>query len=215
MTLYFISGLGADRRVFEKLILPRMYKIIFIDWIVPLKNETVQNYALRLSTKINTDEPFSIIGLSFGGIIATEISKFLQPQKTILISSISTHLQRPSQLTIFKILPIYKFIPKIFLQTKQPFVFNLMGITNKEEQTLFSNMLVDTDITFFRWAVKSILYWEQTETIKNLYHIHGSADLMFPIKYIKPQYIIKNGKHLMIYTQATEVSEILSEIIEK
>ena len=215
MTLYFISGLGADRRIFEKLILPNMYKIVFIDWIIPLKNETIQNYALRFSANINTSEPFAIIGLSFGGIIATEISKFLQPEKTILISSISTHLQRPSQLTIFKILPIYKFIPKIFLQTKQPFVFNLMGITNKEEQLLFSNMLVDTDIAFFRWALKSILYWEQTETIKNLYHIHGSADLIFPIKYIKPQYVIKNGKHLMIYTQATEISKILLEIIEK
>lgn len=215
MTLYFLSGLGADKRIFEKLTLASKHKIVFIDWIVPVKNETIQNYALRLSANINTAEDFSIIGLSFGGIIATEISKFLSPQKTILISSISTHAQRPNQLTILKILPIYKFIPNFFLQTKHSFVFNLMGITNKEEQILFSNMLVDTDITFFRWAVKSILYWEQPDIINNLYHIHGSADLMFPLKYLKPQYIIKNGKHLMIYTQATEVSNVLSEIIDK
>lgn len=215
MTLYFISGLGADRRIFEKLSLSSHHKIVFIDWIVPIKNETIQNYALRLSANINTSEPFSIIGLSFGGMIATEIAKFLTPQKTILISSISSHLQRPKQLTILKILPLYNFIPKRFFQTKNPFVFNIMGITNKKEQLLFSNMLIDTDITFFRWAIRSILYWEQPETVNNLYHIHGSADLMFPLKYLTPQYTIKNGKHLMIYTQATEVSTILSEIIDQ
>ena len=215
MTLYFISGLGADRRIFEKLTVSSEHKIVFLDWIVPLKNEAIQNYALRLSANINTDGPFSIIGLSFGGMIAIEISKILRPQKTILISSISKHEQRPSQLAVFKILPIYKFIPKRFLQTRQAFVFNMMGITNKEEQTLFSNMLVDTDITFFRWAIKSIIYWEQTDTINNLYRIHGSDDLMFPIKYLNPQYIIKNGKHLMIYTHAREVSSILTHILER
>lgn len=214
MTLYFISGLGADRRIFEKLSLSSQHKLVFIDWIVPIKNETIQNYAVRLSANINTAEPFAIIGLSFGGMIATEIAKILSPQKTILISSISSHTQRPTALTIFKILPLYNFIPKRFLQTNNPFVFNMMGITNKKEQLLFSNMLIDTNITFFRWAIKSILYWEQPETVNNLYHIHGSSDLMFPLKYLKPQYIIKNGKHLMIYTQATEVSTMLSEIID-
>ena len=214
MTLYFISGLGADRRIFEKLSLSSQHKIVFIDWIVPIKNETIQNYALRLSANINTAEPFSIIGLSFGGMIATEIAKFLTPKKTILISSISSHTQRPTALTILKILPLYNFIPKRVLQIKNSFVFNMMGITNKKEQLLFSNMLIDTNITFFRWAIKSILHWEQPETVNNLYHIHGSADLMFPLKYLKPQHVIKNGKHLMIYTQATEVSTILSEIID-
>lgn len=214
MKLYFISGLGADSRIFKKLTISSAHKIVYIDWIVPITNETIQQYALRLSKKINTSEPFAIIGLSFGGMIASEISKLLQPQKTILISSISSHQQRPQQLSVFKILPLYKFIPKRFLNMKQNFVFKLMGVTTSEEQHLFSTMLQDTDITFFRWAVKSIIYWEQTEAIDNLYQIHGSADLIFPVKYIKPAYTIKNGTHLMIYTQAKEVSNILSEIVD-
>jgi len=215
MTLYFISGLGADRRIFEKLMLPSTHKIIFIDWIVPIKNETIENYALRLSVNINTSEPFSIIGLSFGGIVAIELSKILSPEKIILISSIPSHHDRPWYFNLLKILPIYKFIPKSFLEIKEPFVYKLMGVTNNEEQMLLHAMLVDTDINLFRWSVTSILNWEQTTVIKNLHHIHGSADQMFPIKYIKPHYTIKNGKHLMIYTNASEISSILTRILER
>jgi len=213
MTLYFISGLGADKRIFEKIILPADHNIVYLNWILPQKNETLEAYSRRLSLEINTSEPFSLIGLSFGGMLAIELSKILSPEKTILISSISSHHERPWYFKLLKIVPIYKFIPKSFLEIKQPLIYKLMGVTNSEEQKLLYAMLVDTDITFFRWAVKSILNWEQTETIQNLYHIHGSADQMFPIKYTHPTQIIKNGKHLMIYTNASEISDMLSKII--
>ncbi|WP_018342253.1 hypothetical protein [Cytophaga aurantiaca] len=213
MTLYFISGLGADKRIFEKITISNTYKIVYLDWIIPLKNETLQEYALRFSSKINTTEPFCIIGLSFGGILSIELSKILSAEKIILISSISSQTERPWYFKILNIVPIHKFIPKRFLQIKIPFVYKHMGVTNSEEQSLFYSMLVDTNITFFRWAVTSIINWKQTETIKNLYHIHGSTDQMFPIRYTNPTYIVPNGKHIMVYTQSKKISEILSEII--
>ena len=213
MTLYFISGLGADKRIFEKIALSNTYKVVHLDWILPKKNELLQEYALRLSAEINTAEPFSIIGLSFGGIVAIELSKILPAEKIILISSISSDTERPWYFKIFKILPTHKFIPQHFLRIKIPFVYKLMGVTNSSEQALFQAMLVDTDIIFFRWAVASVLYWKQTAAIKNLYHIHGSADQIFPIRYTNPAYIIPGGKHLMVYTQASEVSEALSSIM--
>lgn len=213
MTLYFISGLGADKRIFEKIRVSNIHKIVYLDWIVPLKNESLQGYALRISSKIDTTEPFCIIGLSFGGILSIELSKILSAEKIILISSISSHAERPWYFKTLTILPIHKFIPKRFLLIKIPFVYKNMGVTNAEEQALFYSMLVDTNITFFRWAVSSIINWKQTETIKNLYHIHGSADEMFPIRYTNPTYIVPNGKHIMVYTQAAKISEIISEII--
>jgi hypothetical protein len=75
-------------------------------------------------------------------------------------------------------------------------------------------MLRDTNIVFFKWAISSILNWKQYADLSNIYHIHGDADLMFPIKKIKhvhTQYIIP----LMVYTKAKEISSILSAIILK
>ena len=65
MKIYGISGLGADQRVFKYLKLD--CEFIPIDWITPLKRESIENYALRLAQVIDTNEAFGILGVSFGG----------------------------------------------------------------------------------------------------------------------------------------------------
>lgn len=68
LTIYIISGLGADKRMFQNFSF-ESYNVIHIDWILPLENETLQNYALRISENIK-DENAILIGLSFGGILS-------------------------------------------------------------------------------------------------------------------------------------------------
>ena len=85
MKIYAISGLGADARVFNYLSLD--IEIIPLEWITPISDESIEHYAERLSDKINKEEPFYLLGVSFGGIVATEISKITRPIATILISS--------------------------------------------------------------------------------------------------------------------------------
>ena len=95
MKLYGLSGLGTDKRVFEYLTLD--YEFIPIDWIEPRRKETIEEYALRLSELIDKNEDFGILGVSFGGLVAIEISKILNPKLTILISSVETKNElRPS-----------------------------------------------------------------------------------------------------------------------
>ena len=88
MKLYVISGLGADKRVFQYLTLN--YELIPIDQINPQGNESIKTYSIRLAQKIDTSEKFGIVGVSFGGLVAVEISKQLKPAITILISSVET-----------------------------------------------------------------------------------------------------------------------------
>jgi D-arabinose 1-dehydrogenase-like Zn-dependent alcohol dehydrogenase len=86
LKIYGISGLGADKRVFKFLKLDS--ELIPIDWIEPLKNESIINYSKKLSTKIDQNEKVCLIGVSFGGLVATEISKLINPALTILIDRI-------------------------------------------------------------------------------------------------------------------------------
>ena len=58
MVLYFLSGLGADKRIFQKLNLPDQYTIVHIDWIKPVPNESIAAYAQRLSVVINQQDHF-------------------------------------------------------------------------------------------------------------------------------------------------------------
>ena len=69
--LYIFSGLGADERVFQRIDFSG-FSTTFIKWIVPQDKETIENYATRLLDQITTTKP-TLIGLSFGGLIAVEI----------------------------------------------------------------------------------------------------------------------------------------------
>ena len=51
--LYFIPGLGFDHRIFQHLVLPE-YSCHYLDWIEPVKSESIKSYANRLSTPINS-----------------------------------------------------------------------------------------------------------------------------------------------------------------
>ncbi|HEY0434517.1 MAG TPA: hypothetical protein VGC95_11625, partial [Chitinophagaceae bacterium] len=79
MKAYFISGLGADRRAFYRIQMPSSIQIVHLDWIDPLPKESLNDYALRFSKLIDRHEEFILVGLSFGGMLAVELGKFLQP----------------------------------------------------------------------------------------------------------------------------------------
>jgi hypothetical protein len=66
--LYLFSGLGADRRIFQKLDLSG-YIVHYIEWIPPLGDESIEHYASRISNQIKEPNPV-LIGLSFGGMMA-------------------------------------------------------------------------------------------------------------------------------------------------
>jgi len=86
MKCYCISGLGADKRAFKHLDIN--LELIHIEWTKPLKNESISSYSKRLLVQIDTKEPFLLLGLSFGGIIASELAQITSPEKVIHISSI-------------------------------------------------------------------------------------------------------------------------------
>lgn len=215
MTVYFLSGLGADKRIFQKLRLPEKYSIVYIDWLQPFKNEPIKDYAQRLVPNINQDEVFTIIGLSFGGIVATELSKIVSPAQTIIISSISTTKQLPWHLSMVKHLQLHTLIPARFLQLKSALVYWFMGADTIREKAVFNLILKNTDIVFFRWAISVILKWKQPEPVKNLHHIHGSSDNIFPISTITCSHVVPGGGHLMVYSKADELSLILNQLLDR
>ncbi|HWA32524.1 MAG TPA: hypothetical protein VG737_00265, partial [Cyclobacteriaceae bacterium] len=71
--LYLLSGLGADKTALDFIDLSG-YKCTHLEWIQPVKNESIESYAKRLSKPIDTIRPI-LIGVSFGGMMAIEISR--------------------------------------------------------------------------------------------------------------------------------------------
>jgi len=67
------------------------------------------------------------------------------------------------------------------------------------------------DEMYLKWSIKNVLKWKQNEPSKNLIHIHGTDDSVFPIKHIKNAIEIPGGTHAMILNKAKIISEIINQ----
>ncbi len=211
--IYFISGLGADRRAFKKLTFPSDFELIYIDWITPEADESLENYALRMALKIDTSIPFYLIGLSFGGMLATEISKKLGPLHTFIISSSPVFEQLPWYYKMAGSLSLQKLVPVHLLKKGNNIGLRFMGAKTPDERLLLKQLIVDSDPHFMKWALTCILKWRNKDRPANLTHIHGTADHILPIKYYNPDIIIPHGSHFMVYANGKEISEYIQQSI--
>ncbi|RYZ19443.1 MAG: alpha/beta hydrolase [Chitinophagaceae bacterium] len=214
MNVYFISGLGADRRAFERLKLPEQFTIHYLDWIKPMKGESLNAYARRLAAAIDTSQPFSIVGLSMGGMIAAAMTQFLQPYKTVLISSIGCNSEFPPLLKFARKTKTYKILPSAVFRPKNLWLIQRMfGTKATAEKKLIQYFISNTDPYFMKWAIDAIITWQDCERPETVFQIHGNKDKMFPIKYTKPDVVIEKGSHFMVFTKAGEVSRILEQAL--
>ncbi len=212
MDVYLISGLGADRTVFRNLTFSKGVKIHYLDWITPKAKESLQEYALRLAEDIDTSKTFCIIGLSFGGMLATEIASVLEPQRTILISSISSKYGLPWYYHLAGRIRINKLIPSIKPDSVPRFISSFSGVETKDESLFFNQLMRHTDPHFSKWAIDSILKWNRTESPPGIVRIHGGKDRVLPIRDAKVDYLINDGGHFMIFNRAETISGILTEV---
>lgn len=211
--IYMISGLGADRRAFAKLKIAGDYEVVYLDWLPATPNESLKGYADRLAEGIDPGIPFYLIGLSFGGMLATEIAKKLKPLHTFLISSIPLSADLPWYYRLAGAARLQKMVPLNVIKNLNLAGLRLLGARTAEDKLMLSQLVADSDPKFIKWALNAILQWRNTERPENLTHIHGSADKILPAKYTKPDIIIPGGGHFMVYANADEVVKYIQRKI--
>ena len=212
-TIYCISGLGADERVFAKLEV-KGFELKVIHWLLPMPDETLPHYAERMRQEITEENPI-LMGLSFGGMVCTEIAKQVPVKKIILISSIKSSAELPLWMKTIARLKLHKIVPLRSTKLTQPFQNRMLGVETEEEKTLVASFRKKVDLPYTNWAVNQALNWKNEWTHPEIYHIHGTKDNMFPIRNIKAEYIIKNAGHLMIMNRAAEVSTCINSILQQ
>ncbi len=210
--IYCIPGLGADENVFGFLDLS-FVKPVFIKWTTPLRNETLEAYALRLRDEFIPEDDPVIFGLSLGGMIAVEMAKSLPLAKVIIISSAKTKKEIPFRWKIFQHIPLYKILPLWAIKGSLPVQFYFIGAQSNAGKAYVKEMLEKVEKDFYRWAVAAILTWQNRTIPLNVKHIHGTHDRMLPFKGVSPHISIAKGGHLMIIEKAEEVSDLLKRII--
>ena len=213
ISVYFMPGLAANASIFERISLPAdQFDTYFMEWEIPLDNETLSEYAKRISKKVTHENPV-LVGVSFGGILVQEMAQFLNPSKIIIISSVKSNLEFPTTFKLAKQTKAYKLIPTSLIDN----VYNLAKFTFGEKVIkrlkLYQMFLTVRDKKYLDWSIEKIILWDRIKANPNVIHIHGDADEVFPIKYIKNCIVVKGGTHIMILTKYKWINVNLPKII--
>lgn len=212
-TIYCISGLGADEKIFANLRL-QGYELKPISWLQPQKGETIHTYAARMAAAIAEDNPI-VIGVSFGGMIAIEIARQRTLRKLILVSSIKSASELPRWMRIAGRLRLNRIFPVRSNKFTERIDNHRLGVSNEEEKQMVRAYRRSGDPVYLKWAINEILNWKNRWTPGNMIHIHGEYDKIFPVKNIKADHVIKGATHFMIYNRAADISDCISKELEK
>lgn len=199
MKIYAIPGLGADKRVFANL--QQYLPLCIIDWKPNEPHESVEHYARRMASEIAEDEPFILLGLSFGGVIAQEICRFLKPEKLILLSSIAH--QNELQ-TFFKLVyksGVLQLAPPIFYR---PPVAVCQWYFGTKETAMIEALLADLDLELAKWSVLALMNWKCQPISVPIIRVHGTADRL--LLYQQDAIAIQDGSHFMVIDKAEAVA---------
>ena len=211
-TLYCITGLGADEKVFKHLDLS-FVNPVFINWLSPLENETLHDYAMRIKEEYIHESNPLIFGLSLGGMIAVEIAKSIPSAKVIIISSAKTKNEIPFYWKAFKYMPVYKILPEWSVKQNSLVRNYFVGAKQQAAKNYINHVSRHSDIKFYRWAIENIITWENETVPSNITHIHGTNDKLLPYKFLKADISINKGGHLMVIENAEEISALIKNII--
>lgn len=215
MNVYFISGLGADEKMFQRIKLPKGFRAVHLNWVDPFKKETFEAYALRLSQRIDRLEDFVLVGMSLGGMIAVEMDKFLSPKMTVLISSAVNKRTLPFWFKLSGWLGIPFITPNWFYRHNNFFSNWLLGAKSAEDKALLKATMRNASPKFVRWAVPRIICWKNTFIPSKIIHLHGTKDVILPYKKGKNIIPIEGGTHFMVFNRALEINQILDRTLSR
>lgn len=211
--VYCVPGMAADVTIFEFLRLPNHYLLHMIPWEIPFQSETLEEYAKRLSVQVV--EPNAILmGVSFGGIVVQEMSRFLELRKLIIISSVKSKFELPKRFEILRRTKLNKILPTSLVGKVDNWEKLLVTEPVKKVGRLYDKYLTVKDKYYLDWSIENIIQWEQEKPIEKIIHIQGSKDSVFPIKNISDCIEVPNGTHAMIVNRARWFNENLPKLIE-
>ncbi len=210
INIYLLHGQGADSRMFKNIKLIPQTNPILLDYGTPPKGEDMNGFARTIAEKIDTITPYVIIGVSLGGMLATEMADFLNPEKVILISSAKTRKELPGKYKTF----FHRLVPGWLMKGSALILQPIVEPDRNKDKPLFVSMLKKKTPRYFKRTVGLIASWKRETYPKNIIHIHGDKDNTIPIKKVKYDFLVKDGSHMMTVTKGQEIGEIINTILK-
>lgn len=213
MRVYCIPGVGGGEKIFSRLRL-KQAEVVPLKWLQPERGENLPAYAKRLAAQIDSSLPFWLLGVSFGGMVAIEISRFLSPGRVVLVSSVKSRGELPWYGRLLGKMGVHRLVAMPLARSFVAPASHFLGIETEEDYRLAKELVHSTSGPFLRWSIRQSWTWNpESAPPANLVHIHGTADRIFPARFVNPDIWIKGGGHFMIVSRADEISALLDRLV--
>ncbi len=210
--LYIISGLGADFKVLQRLQFPEHLEIVFLDWLIPNKDEAFSDYVHRMAARVDDYEPFYLLGYSFGGIMVQEIDRVKPAKLVVILGSIKSSDEKSRLIRLGKMSRIPQYLPQQFYNSSTIRLYSYFRKMFDRRNPKILEYFTVRDAYYLKWCVAKVVEWQASEN-PDVIQIMGEKDIVFPIKNSRPDYIIRGGTHLFPATRHKEVSQLLAKIL--
>ena len=213
--VYLMPGMAASPLIFDGISLDKaQYDVIKLKWHIPEKGISLQDYAKQMCAQIQHKTPV-LLGVSFGGLLVQEMAKHIKTKKVIAVSCVKSHTELPKRMLFAKYTKVHRLLPTGLVSNVELLAKYAFGETVTKRLHLYEQYLSVRDKYYIDWSIDKIVNFKQDKPLKNLIHIHGDKDNVFPITNIKNCVRVKNGTHTMIIHRAKWFNENLSELISK
>lgn len=196
--VYMMPGMAAKASIFEYISLdPNRFEVIYLTWKLPTKNERLEDYAQRMCEDVIHQNPV-LIGVSFGGILVQEMAKLIDVRQVIIISSLKSYQELPTRMKFARKTNAFKVLPTSLINYMEQLDYLPLGKSFKKRLQLYKKYMFVSDKYYLDWSIENIVSWEQKQAPKDIVHIHGDADLVFPLEHIENCHVVPGGTHIMI-----------------
>lgn len=205
-TVLLLPGMTPDLRLFDRL-LPLVPGAVVVPWIEPRKWESIRRYAERLALSLPRSDDCVVCGVSFGGIVARELTHVISARGCVLVSSVRSPAELPPSFRAMRYSPIRSERVLAAVGT----LAESMPRQIRSRSTMRLTKLAGSGGAWHRWATAAVLRWQPRPELDEIptLHIHGDADATLPLRYVRPDVVIRGGGHVLPLTHPQELAEIL------
>lgn len=215
ITTYFIGGIATDVHLYDYP-LKHIPDSVYLPFPQHEKEDNMTIYARKFIALIDTSKPFNIVANSMGGMMTTELVRYIQPEKIIFVSSVKCREEMPWRLRQLKYSNLHKLLPgKAFIagvQYGSRFIKEIHQTPDVRDIVI--QMAKNNSPDFLYWCVNAIAKWNGTKNYReDIIHIHGTKDSMFPYRNIRNAVPVLDGTHNMLLTRKEEITALLIQYL--
>jgi esterase/lipase len=208
-----MPGMAANPIIFEHIKLPEdQFEIHWLEWMIPNKKESLESYAKRMILNIKHDN-IVLLGVSFGGILVQEMSKYISLRKLFVVSSVKSMHELPKRMKVMRYTKAYKILPTQLVSNIDVLAKYAFGETVTKRIELYKKYLSVSDKQYLDWSIKNVIEWSQEKPNEDAIYIHGDKDAVFPHSCSGNCMVIKGGTHIMIINKYKWFNENLPKLI--